>query len=144
MTIVDDLLANPGLYLGIDRDATSDFRGAARIIIAPLPGNAGATIDYELFNPDDPDRVRGHIEHSIIARVHDGTNVLVTGHDHGASLAIMRETEPGAFESAKEEPFPMKVVVSVPEPGKLRYAWWYGPADGDATERDVALLTRVE
>jgi hypothetical protein len=143
MTIVDDLLANPGLYIGIDSVAGSDFRGAARIVIAPLPGGAGVTLDYEIYNPATPDRIRGHIEHTVIARTHDGSNVMVIGHDHGASLAIMRETEPGLFEPAADEPFPMKVAVSMPEPGKLRHAWWYGPAGDEATERDVAILTKI-
>ena len=32
MTIVDDLVAHPGLYIGIDSVARSDLRGAARIV----------------------------------------------------------------------------------------------------------------
>ncbi|MDQ1430494.1 MAG: hypothetical protein QOF40_1096, partial [Actinomycetota bacterium] len=31
MTIVDDLLANPGLYIGVDQFAGSDDTGVARI-----------------------------------------------------------------------------------------------------------------
>jgi hypothetical protein len=37
----------------------------------------------------------------------------------------------------------MKVVVTMPEPGTLRHAWWYGRPGGDAVERDVSVLTRV-
>ena len=45
MTIVDDLLANPGLYVGIDDVQGSDLRGAARILVTALPGNAGVSLD---------------------------------------------------------------------------------------------------
>jgi hypothetical protein len=37
----------------------------------------------------------------------------------------------------------MKVVVSVPEPSRLRHAWWYGSPGEQATERDVAELELV-
>jgi len=144
MTIVDDLLANPGVYVGIDSVADSDLRGAARIIVTPLPGGAGVTLDYEVFNPSTPDRIRGHIEHTMLGRTHDGGAVMVIGHDHASSVAILREVEPGNFELGTEtSPFPMKVVLSMTEPGRLRHAWWYGSPDEGPVERDVAELTRM-
>jgi hypothetical protein len=38
----------------------------------------------------------------------------------------------------------MKVVVTMPEPGRLRHAWWYGPPGENAVERDVSDLTLAE
>jgi len=38
----------------------------------------------------------------------------------------------------------VKVVVAIPEPGALRHAWWYGPPGGEAIERDVALLKKID
>jgi len=144
MTIVDDLLAHPGLYIGIDSVANSDLRGAARIIVTPLPGGAGVTLDYEIYNPAMPNRIRGHIEHTMVARTHDGGVLMVIGHDHAASVAILRETEPGMFElCAESSPFPMKVELSMPEPGRIRHVWWYGAPGDEPIERDVALLDRV-
>ena len=144
MTIVDDLLANPGLYIGIDSVADSDLRGAARIVVTPLPGGAGVTLDYEIFNAATPERIRGHVEHTMLARTHDGGTVMVIGHPHAQSVAILRETERGTFElGAESSPFPMKVEVSMPEPGRLRHAWWYGAPGEAAIERDVAMLSRV-
>lgn len=144
MTIVDDLLAHPGVYVGIDALTDSDQRGAARIVVAALPGGAGVTLDYEVLNPSNPDRVRGHIEHTMLARTHGGGSVMVIGHDHADSVAILRETEPGMFELGSEgSPFPMKVLVSMPEPGVLRHSWWYGRPGGEAVERDVAELRRI-
>ena len=144
MTIVDDLLAHPGLYIGIDSVADSDLRGAARIVVTPLPGGAGVTLDYEIFNPATPERIRGHIEHAMLARTHDGGAVMVIGHEHAQSVAILREAAPGTFElGAEGSPFPMKVELSMPEPGQLRHAWWYGAPGEAAIERDVAVLTRM-
>jgi len=144
MSIVDDLLAHPGLYVGIDSDADSDLRGAARIVVTPLPGGAGVTLDYEVLNPVTPERIRGHVEHTMLARTHDGTTVMVIGHAHAQSVAILKEAEPGTFELGVEDsPFPMKVVLSMPEPGHLRHAWWYGAPGEDAIERDVAVLERT-
>ena len=144
MTIVDDLLAHPGLYIGIDTVAGSDLRGAARIVVTPLPGGAGVTLDYEIFNPATPQRIRGHVEHTMLARMHDGGLVMVIGHPHAQSVAILWEAEPGTFElGAESSPFPMKVEVSMPESDQLRHVWSYGAPGEEAIERDVAVLTRM-
>jgi hypothetical protein len=45
MGIVEDLLANPGLYVGLDRVLNTDRVGAAKIVVTPLPGNSGVTLD---------------------------------------------------------------------------------------------------
>jgi hypothetical protein len=145
MTIVDDLLAHPGLYLGIDRVVGSELRGAARMVVTPLPGGSGVTLDYEILNPAMPERLRGHVEHTLLARTHDGPAVMVIGHPHAASVAILGETDPGTFDLGDQAaPFPMKVVVSMTAPGRLRHAWWYGSPGSDAVERDVAELARVD
>ena len=144
MAIVDDLLAHPGLYIGIDTLTGTDRRGAARIVVTPLPGGAGVTLDYEILNAANPERIRGHAERTILAHTHDGGAVMVIGHEHAQSVAILREAEPGVFELGVEgSPFPMKVVLSMPKPDELRHAWWYGAPGEDAKERDVAVLTRI-
>ena len=144
MGTVDDLIANPGLYVGIDTVKGSELRGAARIVVTPLPGNAGVTLDYEVLNLAQPARIRGHVEHTIVARTHDGSTIMVVGHPHANSVAVLRETDRGVFELGEEgSPFPMKVELSVPEPGRLRHVWWYGSPGDTAVARDVSELTRV-
>ena len=141
MTIVDDLLAHPGLYIGIDSVAGSDVRGAARIVVTALPGDSGVALDYEVLNPAHPDRIRGHVEHTMLGRTHDGGVVMVIGHPHAGSLAILRESQPGIFElGAEGSPFPMRVELSVPQPGRIRHAWWYGRPGEEAVERDVSVV----
>jgi hypothetical protein len=144
MSIVEQLLAAPGLYVGRDTVEGSDLVAGARLVVTPLPGRAGVSLDYEVLNPLAPGPVLGHAEHTLLGRTDDGTTVMVIAHTHGVGLSIMHETEPGVFEQTDPAPpYPMKVVVSVPEPGRLRHAWWYGPAGGEAVERDVAELELV-
>lgn len=144
MGIVDELLDNTGLYVGKDTVAGSDLVGAARIMASPLPGRAGVSLDYEILNGLAPGPVLGHVEHTVIGRADDGTTVMVIAHTHGQGITILRETEPGVFEPGDmPSPYPMKVVVSVPEPGRLRHAWWYGSPGDQAVERDVAELELV-
>lgn len=138
MGIVDDLLANPGLYVGVDRMTGSDHTGMARIEITPLPGGAGVSLDYEVLTGADGGG-RAHVEHTVIAHSFQGPATMVIGHTHAADLTILRETDPGVFELGDEpSPYPVKVVVSVPEPGRIRHAWWYGMPGKELAERDVA------
>ncbi len=144
MGIVDELLANPGLYVGKDTVAGTDLVGAARIMVSALPGRAGVTLDYEVLNGLAPGPVLGHVEHTLIGRADDGTTVMVIAHTHGQAITMLRETDAGVFEPGDmPSPYPMKVVVSVPEPGKLRHVWWYGSPGDHAVERDVAELEIV-
>src|ERR1700739_382910 len=114
MGIVDDLLANPGVYLGIDRDAAGRGSGsaAAKIVITPLPGGAGVSLDYETFNPADESRLRGPAEHAMVGRSADRRAVLVTGHIHADTVAVLRESEPGVFVlGGAPSPFPMSIKI---------------------------------
>lgn len=141
MGIVDDLLSNPGLYIGKDTVVGSDLVGAARIIVSELPGRAGVSLDYEILNGLAPGPVLGHVEHTVVGKADDGTTVMVIAHTHGQGITILREADPGVFEPGDGPvPYPMKVVISVPGPGRLRHAWWYGSPGENAVERDVAEL----
>jgi hypothetical protein len=143
MTIIDDLLAHTGLYIGVDKVADSDLQGGARMVVAALPGRIGVSLDYEVLNPISDGPVRGHVEHTVLARDHNGNAVMVIADDHAGGLTLMRQTEPGTFEPTEGAPYPMKVVLAMLEPGQLRHAWWYGGDEG-AVERDVAVLTLTE
>jgi hypothetical protein len=138
--IIEQLLDQPGLYVGVDHGRHGD--GAARLLVTPLPGRAGVALDYEIFHMADP-AMGGHAEHSVLGRTEGGGSVLVVADIHGATLGLLAETEPGTFERPLVPgPYPMKVVVSVPEPGRLRYAWWYGSPGEEPEERDVGELIR--
>jgi hypothetical protein len=147
MSILDELIANAGVYLGVGRDPHDEPHGprvqAARIEVTPLPNNTGVAVDYETFNPASADRLQPHREHAVIGRRHDGGCVLVTAHSHADSVALLQETAPGEFTLVDESaPFPMAISISIPEPGRLVYVWSYGPPGGVAEPRDRAELTR--
>jgi hypothetical protein len=146
MSIVDELLNNPGTYIGIDSDVVGHERGggdaAAKIVVTPLRGGAGVTLDYEIFNPANKDRIQGHAERAVIARTHAGGAVYVTGHTHADVIGILRETKPGVFELGDEpNPFPMRITLAMPEPGRLVHSWAYGMPGEEPVERDRAELT---
>jgi hypothetical protein len=144
MGIVEDLLAHPGLYVGVDRVAGTDRIGAARIVVTPLPGQSGVALDYEIFNPATPERLFGHVEHTMIGRTHQGPTVMVISDMHADSVGILSETEPGVFEAGNEvTPYPMKVVLSMPEADQLHHAWWFGAPGEEAVERVIADLVRT-
>jgi len=84
--IVDDLLQHPGLCLGIDHDTAGCGEAAAMILVTLLPGRAGVTPDHGTFTTANPDRVRGHHEHAVVARTHVGPAILISHHIHDDSV----------------------------------------------------------
>jgi hypothetical protein len=138
MTVVDDLLEHPGLYVGTDRLTGTDHSGIARIVVTRLPGGAGVTLDYEVLNAAGEKGI-SHAEHSVLAKVHGDRAVLVVSHSHADTAQVLWETEPGVFELGPEgAPFPMKVVLTTLGPGRFRHSWWYGRPGDVAVERDVS------
>ena len=142
MGIVEDLLANTGTYIGVDRETERGGESAAKIVVAALPGGAGVMLDYETFNPANPERLRGHAEHAIIGRTHGGGAILVTGHSHGDSVTVLREREPGVFVMGDEpSAFPVSISIAVPAPGTLVHSWSYAMPGDEPVARDRAELT---
>jgi hypothetical protein len=136
--IVDDLLANPGLYVGKDVVSGSDLVGAAQILVSALPGRAGVSLDYEILNGLAPGPVLGHVEHTVVGKGDDGTTVMVIAHTLGQGIAVLRETAAGVFEPGDVPgPYPMKVVLSVPGLGRLRHrvVVWIAGRGRDRTRR---------
>ena len=86
MGIVDDLLARPGLYIGTDTAVGRDLVGAARIVVSPLPGGAGVSLDYEILNGLAPGPVLGHVEHTMVGIADDGTTIMAIADTHGAGI----------------------------------------------------------
>lgn len=140
--LIDQLLASPGLYSGIQADptATHNSGSVARIVVAALPGGSGVSMDYEVLSPENG---RVHHEHSVLARTPGGI-VLTVAHGHADLASILREAEPGYFPAGDgEATFPMAIRIEVPAPGELIYSWSYGSPGEDLVVRDVGTLARV-
>jgi hypothetical protein len=141
--LIDQLVANPGLYAGpqVDPSASStSAQSAGRIFVTRLPGGSGVSLDYEALSPQNG---RVHAEHAILARTPSGI-VLVTSHSHAEVTSVLHETEPGYFPaSAGEATFPMAIRLEAPEPGRLVYSWSYGMPGEALVVRDVGTLTLV-
>ena len=146
MSIVDQLIQNAGVYLGLGVDpqdtGTRPRAQGARVVVAPLPNGSGVTVDYETFNPASPNRLQPHREHVVIGRLQGGGAILVSGHSHADTVAVLRETSPGEF-AMGDEPgaFPMAVSISIPEPGRMVYVWSYAEPGKEPEPRDRAELT---
>jgi len=137
--IVEELVANPGLYVGTDTVRGVDLTAVARIAVTVLPGGAGVSLDYDVYNPGGSGPIRAHAEHTILAKGDDGNALMVVAHTHGEGVTVMHETEPGTFEPGDPAPpYPMRITLSAPAPGRLRHGWWYGRPGEPLEERDVA------
>ena len=109
------------------------------MVVRVLPGKIGVALDYEILNADARGPILGHVEHTLIARAHGGQTVLILADTHAGALVTLVEGEPGVFEPGPDaSPYPMKVIVGVPEPGRLTYHWWYAAPGGTAEPRDLA------
>ncbi len=79
----------------------------------------------------------------MLGRTHGGGAILVTGHSHADTVAVLRETEPGVFSmSGEPSAFPVEIRISMPEPGRLIHSSWYAAPGEEPVERDRAELVR--
>ena len=140
--LIEQLLANTGLYSGAQTDPTAGHPSGsiARVVVTALPGGAGVAMDYEVLSPENG---RVHHEHSVLARTPGGV-VLMVSHSHAELASVLREAESGYFPAGDgEAEFPMAIRLQVPSPGKLIYSWSYGSPGQELMVRDVGTMTRV-
>lgn len=143
--LVDQLLAQTGLYLGTDRDPTKDDRApqVARIVVTALPGRSGVMFDYDGLSLNQ-ERPRPHSEHAVLGRTSNGL-ALYTAHTHAPVLTELRETEPGYFEAVDgASPFPLAIGIEVPSAGRLVYSWSFGEPGGELTVRNIGDVTLLD
>jgi hypothetical protein len=123
--LVEQLLARPGLYVGVQTrpgDTSDEPPGVARVEVTPLPGGSGVMLAYEVLAPT------GELAH----------------HEHAVITTVIAEVGPGHFPAAEGTvPFPMAVDLDVPAPGHLIYKWSYGWGDEPIALRDVGDVHAV-
>lgn len=122
------LAAATGLYIGTG-DGPESGPFVSRIQVGLLP-NGGVGIDYEATATSGEQL---HREHTMLVAGPDGRNRLYVAHSESPFVTEMVETEAGSGRFAQPEPFgpyEMEIVLGLPEPDRLTYAWWWG-ADGE-------------
>lgn len=140
MSLSQDLAAATGLYFGTGHgDESGTF--VSRIEVGLLP-NGGVSIGYEATSVEQGVQ---HLEQTMLVAGPDGRDRLYVAHSESPFVTEMIETEPASGRFAQREPFgpyAMEIVIDMPEPGRITYAWWWG-ANGDTpVEQSKADATR--
>lgn len=124
MSVLETLLANPGLYTGTSTEHDGSV-SVARIVISPLPNRASVSIDYEARHAANPNQ---WVEHAILGRDLGGALVLITSCPPDESLLVLRpnpDDESFFVNDPAASKFPAGIRVECAQPGALRYDWWY-------------------
>ena len=134
-------LANAvGTYFGTG-DGAESGPFVARIAVSALP-NGGVAIDYEATSRQEGVQ---HVEHSLLVAGPDDHDRLYVAHSESPFVTEFVETAPGSGRFVQREPggpYVMEVVLDVPEPDRLTYAWWWAEAGGTPTEQSKADVRR--
>ena len=136
MSLVATLAAGPGVYYGTG-DGRESGPFVSRIEVKNLP-NGGVSIEYEATSREQGVQ---HREHSLLAAGPDDRDRLYIAHSEAPFVTEMIAIEANSTRFVQPQPagpFVMEVVIEVPEPGRITYAWWWAPDDGTPTEQSKA------
>ena len=128
-----------GTYFGTgDGDESGPF--LARIAVSALP-NGGVALDYEATSHEFGLQ---HREHTMLIAGPEGRDMLYIAQSESAYVTTLVETAPGSGRFEENEStgeYALAVVIEVPEPGRLSYAWWWGESGliAEQSRADVAL-----
>ena len=139
MSVAELLAASPGLYVGPGGGLESG-PFVARITVTSLP-NGGVALDYDAASRDQGVL---HREHSVLSPGPDGCDRLYVAHSESPFVTEMVASEPGSSRFVQPTPFgpfTMEIVIHVPEPDHITYAWWWAP-DGDSPIEQSKAETR--
>jgi hypothetical protein len=134
-----DLLARlstaPGLYRGRgDGPDSGPFLGRMRV--TPLVRGRALALDYEATS--DRDGLR-HVEHTVLVGGENGRLELHVVCLELPGMTRFVEVGPGTFR-AYEGPLAASIVLSVPQPGALSYAWWWSRDEAEPREQSRCEL----
>jgi hypothetical protein len=129
------LVAATGLYRGRG-DGLDSGPFHARLRVASVVRGRALTLDYEATSERGELR---HIEHTVLAAGEAGRLEL-----HVASLELpgvvrFLATGPGEF-TTYDGPVAARIVLEVPQPGALTYAWWWSRDGAEPREQSRAEL----
>ena len=128
MSLSTELSVSPGRYFGTG-DGVESGSFVSRIEVNRLP-NGGAIIDYEATSVEQGVQ---HLEHTMLVSGPDGHDRLFVASSQSPFVTEMIETEPGSGRFVQHEPsgpYVLAIVIEIPEPDRITYAWWWG-AEGE-------------
>lgn len=136
MSLIDTLRGRTGTYVGTG-DGPESGPFVSRIAVGVLP-NGGVSIDYEATSREEGMQ---HVEHSMLTPGPDGRDRLYVAHSESPFVTEFVATEAGSARFVQPEPFGpyvMEVVIDVPEPDRITYAWWWSTPGDTPTEQSRA------
>ncbi|MEL6890224.1 MAG: hypothetical protein AAFP84_01405 [Actinomycetota bacterium] len=136
MSLSTTLASALGVYHGTG-DGPESGSFVSRIEVTALP-NGGVCLDYEATSREQGVQ---HRERSLLAPGPDGRDRLYIAHSEAPFVTEMIAVEAGSSRFAQPQPFgpfAMEVVVEVPEPGRITYAWRWAAAGATPTEQSRA------
>lgn len=141
MTIVDELRARPGHYVGRGWFVPAEKpQRVARLVVTQLPGTSGVALDYEVISAEGKIL---HREHSMLVAPAMGSAVLLVAFEGESQASLFREVEPGLFAEEQDAPYSegqMAVRIEARDAGVVFHAWCWADSDGRFAEVDAAEL----
>jgi hypothetical protein len=133
--LISLLARTTGLYRGRG-DGPESGPFIARMAVGTAVGGRVVTLDYEATS--DANGLQ-HVEHTLLVRGESGRLEL-----HVASMelpGVLRFTElqPGQF-TAYDGPLVARIMLTIPQPGAISYAWWWSRGESEPREQYRAEL----
>jgi hypothetical protein len=131
------LCAAPGLYRGRgDGPESGPFLG--RLQLTPVVHGRALALDYEATS--DRNGLQ-HVEHTVLVNGDGGRLELHVVCLELPGMTRFVEVEPGTFR-AYDGPLAARIVLSIPGPGALSYAWWWSRDESHPREQSRCELRR--
>jgi hypothetical protein len=132
------LASATGVYRGRG-DGPESGPFVARMAVATVVRGRAGTIDYEATN--DRNGLQ-HVEHTVLVAGEGGRLELHVACLELPGVVRFTETGPGEF-TAYEGPLVARIVLELPQPGAISYAWWWSRDESDPREQSRADLRRT-
>lgn len=136
--LLDSLVSAPGIYRGRG-DGPDSGPFVARIAVTPVVCGRAVTLDYEASS--DSDGLQ-HVEHAVLSGDDDGRLALHVVRLDVPGVVRFTASRPGEFTSY-DGPIKARIVITVPGPDALTYAWWWSRDGRDPREQSRADVRRT-
>jgi hypothetical protein len=141
MSLALQLARVAGVYYGTG-DGVESGPFVSRIGVSRLP-NGGVSIDYEATSREHGVQ---HREHTLLVAGADGRDRLYVAHSESPFVTEMVASSDDSSRFGQPVPFGpyvMEIVIELPEPDHLTYAWWWAEPGGTPVEQSKADARRA-